>query len=74
MERAGLRPGADANAFNHLEMKRYMHDQLLRDTDVFSMANSIEARVPYLDHLVVERAAGRSAMQAGAREPTSRCW
>jgi len=48
---------ADADAFNYLELKRYMHDQLLRDTDVFSMAHSIETRVPYLDHLVVERAA-----------------
>jgi asparagine synthase (glutamine-hydrolysing) len=48
---------ADPNAFNYLELKRYMHDQLLRDTDVFSMAHSIEARVPYLDHRVVEWAA-----------------
>lgn len=48
---------ADANAFNYFELKKYMHDQLLRDTDVFSMTSSIEARVPYLDHLVVERAA-----------------
>ena len=31
---------------NYLEIKRYLHDQLLRDTDVFSMAHSIEARVP----------------------------
>jgi asparagine synthase (glutamine-hydrolysing) len=43
--------GAD---INYIEMKRYMHDQLLRDTDVFSMAHSIEARVPYLDHKTVE--------------------
>jgi asparagine synthase (glutamine-hydrolysing) len=48
---------ADSRVFNYLEMKRYMHDQLLRDTDVFGMASSIEARVPYLDHLVVERVA-----------------
>jgi asparagine synthase (glutamine-hydrolysing) len=41
-------------AFRRLEMKRYLHDQLLRDTDVFSMAHSIEVRVPYLDHLVAE--------------------
>ena len=63
---------ADANAFNHLELKRYMHDQLLRDTDVFSMAHSIEARVPYLDHLVVERAARALAgmkLQPGTNKP-----
>jgi asparagine synthase (glutamine-hydrolysing) len=45
----------DAASINYLEMKRYLHDQLLRDTDVFSMAHSIEARVPYLDHMLVER-------------------
>jgi asparagine synthase (glutamine-hydrolysing) len=57
----GLRPNASAKAgaheFNHLEFKRYLHDQLLRDTDVFSMAHSIEVRVPLLDHLVVEHMA-----------------
>jgi asparagine synthase (glutamine-hydrolysing) len=41
-------------AFNRLEFRRYLHDQLLRDTDIFSMAHSIEARVPLLDHRVVE--------------------
>src|SRR5207245_8421236 len=43
-----------AGAFNYLEYKRYLHDQLLRDTDAFSMAHSIEVRVPFLDHPVVE--------------------
>lgn len=32
-----------------LEFNHYMAGQLLRDVDVFSMANSIEARVPYVD-------------------------
>ena len=42
-------------AVNYLEIKRYLHDQLLRDTDVFSMTHSIEARVPWLDHVLAER-------------------
>ncbi|HWE48841.1 MAG TPA: asparagine synthase (glutamine-hydrolyzing) [Bryobacteraceae bacterium] len=51
----------DAASINYLEVKRYMHDQLLRDTDIFSMAHSIEARVPYLDHVLVERLWNTSA-------------
>jgi asparagine synthase (glutamine-hydrolysing) len=50
----GVATGA---AFRRLEMQRYLHDQLLRDTDVFSMAHSIEVRVPFLDQKVVECAA-----------------
>ena len=42
--------GMDGAAFNYLEMRRYLHDQLLRDADVFSMAHSIETRIPFLDH------------------------
>lgn len=37
-----------------LELRRYMHDQLLRDSDVFGMAHSLEIRVPLIDHRVVE--------------------
>jgi asparagine synthase (glutamine-hydrolysing) len=58
-EQFGLCPAtrdSPAVAFNYIEFKRYLHDQLLRDTDVFGMAHSIEARVPYLDHVIVERA------------------
>ena len=42
--------------FQTIEMRRYLHDQLLRDADVFGMACSLEIRVPYLDHEVVETA------------------
>ena len=37
------------NAISRIEMTRYMADTLLRDTDCASMANSLEARVPFLD-------------------------
>ena len=33
-----------------LESKIYMKNQLLRDTDWASMANSIEVRVPFVDY------------------------
>ncbi|MBV8553057.1 MAG: asparagine synthase (glutamine-hydrolyzing) [Acidobacteriaceae bacterium] len=47
---------ADAARFQQLEMRRYLHDQLLRDSDVFSMAHSIELRVPLIDDEVVRAA------------------
>jgi len=47
----------DGAAFNRLEMQRYLHDQLLRDADVFSMAHSIETRIPFLDHELACRVA-----------------
>jgi asparagine synthase (glutamine-hydrolysing) len=36
-----------------LEMTRYLRNQLLRDTDVMSMACGVEVRVPFIDERVV---------------------
>ena len=36
------------------ELQSYMVNTLLRDTDAVSMANSLEVRVPFLDHRLVE--------------------
>jgi asparagine synthase (glutamine-hydrolysing) len=36
------------------ESRTYMHDILLRDTDQMSMAHAFEARVPLLDHVLIE--------------------
>lgn len=37
-----------------LELQTYMNWRLLRDTDVMSMAHSLEVRVPLIDHKLVE--------------------
>jgi len=48
-------------ALTRLEFSHYLGDQLLRDADVMGMAHSIEARVPYLDHRLVETVLGLPA-------------
>jgi len=51
-ERAqGLDP---VNRISYLELKNYIANTLLRDADVMSMAHSLEVRVPFLDHLLLE--------------------
>jgi asparagine synthase (glutamine-hydrolysing) len=42
------------NRLSYLELKTYIANTLLRDTDVMSMAHSLEVRVPLLDHVLVE--------------------
>ena len=37
-----------------METRSYLVSTLLRDTDSMSMAHSLEVRVPFLDHLLVE--------------------
>src|SRR5690606_30515795 len=41
-------------AVSHLELTRYMRNQLLRDSDVFSMAHGLELRVPLVDARLFE--------------------
>jgi len=77
----GSVPGSDdpdhcgfcgASAFQATEIKRYLHDQLLRDADAFGMAWSLEIRVPYLDHEVVAQALagpGGRHMRPGVNKP-----
>ena len=45
-------------AVSYLELRHYMLCTLLRDTDCMSMAHSLEVRVPFLDHLLVEQVIG----------------
>jgi asparagine synthase (glutamine-hydrolysing) len=52
----GWRP-TRAGAFgwvSRAELSLYTRHQLLRDTDVMSMAHGLEVRVPFLDHVLVE--------------------
>ncbi|MGB6201049.1 MAG: asparagine synthase (glutamine-hydrolyzing) [Candidatus Acidiferrales bacterium] len=58
--------GRDAfTAVSWLEMRSYMVNTLLRDTDAVSMAHSLEVRVPLLDYELVEFVA---ALPAGAKQ------
>jgi len=47
--------GADAfQIISAWELRTYMADVLLRDSDVFSMAHSLELRVPFVDRVLLE--------------------
>ena len=43
-----------ADLLSYLELRFYLQNQLLKDTDFMSMHHSIEVRVPFLDHKLVE--------------------
>ncbi len=43
-----------ADEISALEIRRYMSNQLLRDSDVMSMANGLELRVPLVDRAVMD--------------------
>ncbi|MBI2035477.1 MAG: asparagine synthase (glutamine-hydrolyzing) [Candidatus Liptonbacteria bacterium] len=45
---------APADALSYLELKFYLQNQLLKDSDFMAMHHSIEIRVPFLDNLLVE--------------------
>lgn len=60
------------NQVSYLEMRNYMVDILLRDTDAMSMAHSLEVRVPFLDHKLVESVLsvpGKFKFKQGIRKP-----
>lgn len=46
---------SDYDLISYLEMSHYLKNQLLRDSDVFSMAHSIELRVPFVDNILFEK-------------------
>ncbi|HET7442313.1 MAG TPA: asparagine synthase (glutamine-hydrolyzing) [Terriglobales bacterium] len=51
---AHVRGFDDVNRVSYLELRNYMLNTLLRDTDCMSMAHGLEVRVPLLDHKLVE--------------------
>ena len=59
-------------AISWLELRSYMLNTLLRDTDSMSMASSLEVRVPFLDPVLVESVLALPAGQKiGANGPKS---
>jgi asparagine synthase (glutamine-hydrolysing) len=65
--RASLLDSFVMNDFQH-----YLQNQLLKDTDCMSMAHSVETRVPFLDHKLVEYVFGLPAefkLNGGMNKP-----
>lgn len=56
------------NRVSAAEIESYMQHVLLRDSDQMSMAHSLEIRVPFLDHEVVELA---THLSTNLKNPTS---
>ena len=56
------------NRVSAAEIESYMQHVLLRDSDQMSMAHSLEIRVPFLDHEVVELA---THISSNLKSPTS---
>ena len=56
------------NRVSAAEIESYMQHALLRDSDQMSMAHSLEIRVPFLDHQVVELA---THLSTNLKNPTS---
>lgn len=61
-ERTAFAAGDEWSGTDHaqlvaLESTWYMRNQLLRDADWASMANSLEVRVPFVDHTLLEKLA-----------------
>lgn len=58
------------NQVSYLEMRNYMLNTLLRDSDVMSMSVGLEVRIPLIDHKLVEFAlALPGRMKANGRGP-----
>jgi len=49
--------GCIPDQISELELTRYMRNQLLRDSDVMSMAHGLELRVPFVDRVLLEAVA-----------------
>jgi len=65
-------PASLLASFALFEFGHYLQNQLLKDIDIMSMAHSIETRVPFLDHRLVEYVAGlpdRVKLRRGVNKP-----
>jgi asparagine synthase (glutamine-hydrolysing) len=56
--RRRIRDSEPRHAVSVLELSSFVGERLLRDTDAASMAVGLEVRVPLLDHVLAETAAG----------------
>jgi asparagine synthase (glutamine-hydrolysing) len=58
VDRLGIDAGSVAERYMRVDQNYYLPDDILYKTDRMSMAHSLEVRPPFLDHRIVEFAAG----------------
>jgi asparagine synthase (glutamine-hydrolysing) len=58
VERLGIQCSSVAERYMRVDQNYYLPDDILYKTDRMSMAHSLEVRPPFLDHRIVEFAAG----------------
>ena len=61
--------GRNFSAITMNELAHYLPNVLLRDSDQMGMAHSLEIRVPFLDHRVVEAALAMTDIEKARRKP-----
>lgn len=68
-----VRSRFDLTGLSFLELRHYLGNRLLRDTDSVSMAVSLEIRLPLIDYRIVELAFSVSEMERFYPLGTKRC-
>lgn len=51
----GLESESLVDGLDYFDFKHYLGNQILKDCDFMSMKHSLEIRIPYLDHVLVEK-------------------
>ena len=61
LQNDSFNPLSPVEYFDYMDFNHYLQNQILKDSDFMSMYHSVEIRVPFLDHKLVEYVLGISS-------------